>query len=426
LEWLGTSKVITLGDQTYRLRDLLSQSDLRKYAQSIGYNPRLSRDRKAFRQRGWSAHKKSRRGQGTRDMKRRALLELEDVCGLKKKQGKTHGGVSMIRTAPPIDHTALAFAKDNLISLNFDWEDSSQTNGPSKFPAKAQQLKTSLVEKARNDQVHLPPSGPWLLLQMQNEWFTDDLRVHWNYVHTIVPRDVSKRELAPGDNRDKDRGGWQLEDFQATNQAQAAELTMQEIVALRLYTGPGYNAINKSLRKGDITAFAATTYCIESAIIKLAATSTDKHLVYRGLKGQMPSHLFQGYLNDNSFCVSDSAFISTTKNIEVALGDKYGGNILFALRCQAATIEVDKDKVVTGNGWLKCGADISWISQFPEEEEVLFPRYSGLSFCPRQLRYSEWDAEDKLRATTSAESVFEFTVEYHFNAKYMCPHLDTL
>ena len=59
--------------------------------------------------------------------------------------------------------------------------------------------------------------------------------------------------------RDEGHQGMTLEDFLCHPSARAAGLTRAEVIALRLYTGPGYEPLNKSLR-ADSGRFSVTQY----------------------------------------------------------------------------------------------------------------------------------------------------------------------
>ncbi|KOO21225.1 hypothetical protein Ctob_000811, partial [Chrysochromulina tobinii] len=163
------------------------------------------------------------------------------------------------------------------------------------------------------------------------------------------------------------------------------ELVPEEVVAARLYTGPlfvKYNAVlrgidssNKYLegemkkycaeREGGtkINMYCTTLHCINSAIIKLSKL-TRATAVYRGVSDKgLPEQFFKA--NDCGVRGGvEGAFMSTTENREVALGYATGkkGSIL---------LEIDQ-------GMIARGADISSISQYPHEKEVLFNPLTGL------------------------------------------------
>lgn len=163
------------------------------------------------------------------------------------------------------------------------------------------------------------------------------------------------------------------------------ELVPEEVVAARLYTGPlfvKYNAVLRGIdsssdhlqremkkycaeREGGtkINWYCTTLHCINSAIIKLSKL-TRATAVYRGVSDKgLPEQFFKA--NDCGVRGGvEGAFMSTTENREVALGYATGkkGSIL---------LEIDQ-------GMIARGADISFISQYPHEKEVLFNPLTGL------------------------------------------------
>jgi hypothetical protein len=77
-----------------------------------------------------------------------------------------------------------------------------------------------------------------------------------------------------------ERVGWRLQDFVLCDTARRASLTLEEVIAIRLYTGPMSEWYNYSLRDRRKDEFTATIHTINSAIVKL---STLQHAatVYR-------------------------------------------------------------------------------------------------------------------------------------------------
>ena len=182
---------------------------------------------------------------------------------------------------------------------------------------------------------------------------------------------------------------------------QFAYLSLDEVLAVRLYSGPAYQVINGFLRQvahlsgshrralvGDLgLTFAATIGHIVSAIRKLAAAATREEStrkLYRGVRGEpprfmstdslhvtciplsVPGELARGFwLKDSMGMVgaTDTAFMSTSRSRATPIdymGD--GENVLWELE--------PREESDTA---FHCGADISLLSQFAAEEEVLFP-----------------------------------------------------
>jgi len=140
----------------------------------------------------------------------------------------------------------------------------------------------------------------------------------------------------------------------------AANLVEEEIIRLRLYTGPSYMFINVSLRQVTTNSVCSNViHVICSGLTKLSTVTSipEGWNVFWGLGGmRLPSEFWLEDCNGaKGGC--ERMFLSTTTDMEVAinyLGDKMLPTI-FSIECGA----VDK------------GACISWLSQFPEEDEVL-------------------------------------------------------
>jgi len=145
----------------------------------------------------------------------------------------------------------------------------------------------------------------------------------------------------------------------------AAILFEEEIIGLRLYTGPSFMYINGSLRQvRPNSACSNVIYAICSGLTKLStvASTPDGRNLYRGLGGmRLPPEFWP---EDGAKGGCERAFLSTTTDMEVAIF-YLGGKVLptiFLIECRA----VDK------------GACIFWLLQFPEEDEVLMPPRSFL------------------------------------------------
>lgn len=143
---------------------------------------------------------------------------------------------------------------------------------------------------------------------------------------------------------------------------QTAGLKKHHVVALRLYTTKSYESINKPMRKDPPTKpnpFAATTFFISEAIKKLRAVDAHKPdrnepMVYwRGLDGMSLSQRFVKEGGTEFGCMSTS----TSKDVAIEFSE--GEHPLVF-------------KFVTDN-FMSRGADISFLSVYPEEKETLYP-----------------------------------------------------
>jgi len=185
----------------------------------------------------------------------------------------------------------------------------------------------------------------------------------WEFV---VAPDAGKEY--PGGPRAK-RG---IQELLAHPNSQAAGLTEPEIIALRLYTGPMYIKYNNRLRPnggsdglGPGTGYVTTIHAVVSGVIKLARVwqLPENRKVYRGVfSGNLPSSFLKA---DKYGCrgAVEYALMSTTTKKEVAVQYAGGG--------RPTIFEIDV-------GQVDRGASLSWLSQYPSEEEVVMPPLSNL------------------------------------------------
>ena len=164
------------------------------------------------------------------------------------------------------------------------------------------------------------------------------------------------------------------------NEDDDALLTRDEVLAVRLYTGPGYQPINDFLRQiANVSGvyrremiqhpgitLAATVLHLIAAIRKLSAVATEEEAsapLWRGVRGALP----RGFWHPDAagmVCAVDMAFMSTSraKSTPVEYMQSDGENVLWSL----------KPGIESETGF-HCGADVSLLSQFSQEKEVLFP-----------------------------------------------------
>eukprot|EP00960_Hanusia_phi_P065872 766240-Hanusia_phi.AAC.1 len=165
-----------------------------------------------------------------------------------------------------------------------------------------------------------------------------------------------------------------------------AGLIKEEVLALQLYTGPMFVKYNAVLRNpasmnvgpppDDFVAlrgnkYTTTIFCIVSGIIKLSRVTElpRDRVVYRGFHGlQIPRE----FLEEDEYGVSggvELGMMSTTTDMKVALQYATRGDFptVFEIACGA----VDR------------GASLSFLSQYPEEEEILYPPLSYLELIKK-------------------------------------------
>eukprot|EP00667_Euglena_gracilis_P022992 EG_transcript_25801 len=100
------------------------------------------------------------------------------------------------------------------------------------------------------DGAAIPPRPSWLLQQLLQEWTRKEtLRLHWRYVTQPVPERSEERRFPDWNGgfsvRDTGHEGFTVQDFLRCPEARQAGLCEAEVLALRLYTGPGYELLNR-------------------------------------------------------------------------------------------------------------------------------------------------------------------------------------
>jgi len=159
-----------------------------------------------------------------------------------------------------------------------------------------------------------------------------------------------------------------------------SEMILEEMIGGRLYTGPMYIKYNTVLRSktadpamkrvcSELTkgnTYTTTIHAINSCVIKMSKL-TKAGKVWRGIKD---ATLPKEFWVPNEMGVRggiEYGFSSTTTNREQALLYAGGGD-----QKDAATIfEMQM-------GMVDRGADLTWLSQYPHEQEVLLPPLTGI------------------------------------------------
>jgi hypothetical protein len=170
---------------------------------------------------------------------------------------------------------------------------------------------------------------------------------------------------------DEGHGGMRLQDFKKIINTELAKwgskrrVTDANVLSMRMYTASSFRRFNKALRdKGMKTNKGQVKFraCIQSArqcISDMQAIPRPAHATFRGVTGYLADS-FQ-----SSGMGMDYAFFSTTTDGQVARD--FAGT--------AAHSVVFEIEFIRG-----CpGADISMLSLFPGEKEVIFPPCTGLS-----------------------------------------------
>eukprot|EP00966_Prymnesium_polylepis_P127765 2954028-Prymnesium_polylepis.1 len=121
---------------------------------------------------------------------------------------------------------------------------------------------------------------------------------------------------------------------------------------------------NGTLRKKMRGTYVTTLHSINSGIIKLSRL-TKADVVYRGVTGALPDEFWEPN-EHNVMGGIDLGFTSTSTDRKVAIGYMNQGDssakILFKIQM----------------GMIDRGADVSCLSQFSAEKEILFAPLTGL------------------------------------------------
>lgn len=159
-----------------------------------------------------------------------------------------------------------------------------------------------------------------------------------------------------------------FDELMARPEVQTAGLGLHHVLALRLYTTSSYQSLNNPLRTDPPTQphpFAATTYFISEGIKKLRAVAAERPdaftrvVFYRGLRG-----------------------MGLAKKLIKEGGTEYG--CMSTSGSKDVAIEFSQSKhplifVYDTENFMARGADISFLSVYPEEKEALYPPLTYLT-----------------------------------------------
>ena len=182
------------------------------------------------------------------------------------------------------------------------------------------------------------------------------------------------------------RAGQTLAYFIAHPSAVKAELLPEHVVALRLYTTAAFRSLNDPLRgRGPFAEaashpFPVTIAYLTDGIKKLRAVSADAEEsaaqidLWRGMRNVA---LLESFRDDGG---TEFAPMSTTRDLRVALSysDRAEKRLLFKLRT---------------HGFIDRGADLAFLSAFPDEIEVLYPPLTFLLPTGREDTITVGDIE---------------------------------
>jgi Skp family chaperone for outer membrane proteins len=296
-----------------------------------------------------------------------AALLTKHLEELKQQQGSTQSGKFTLDLAFGTSKDALNLAA--FLGMSEEYTREVNRNGEAMMKREIEALQTT--GRLQND-----PSW-WFNLS------SDEVLEHWNY----VVHETSSEKQYPNGIRDQGRAPTNLEDFMKMPQAIKAKLSRAQVIALRLYTTLIYKYINEPLRHKEFyRTFAdqpnqprhplsAVVWYIFTGLKQLREVVDmkvgERIVLWRGMKNVscVPSTFME---NGGA----EQAPMSTSRDMKVALnygtdGTSMDGSVLF--------------KIVARND-LEMGADIQWLSAFPQEAEVLYPPLALLIPSKKEIK----------------------------------------
>jgi hypothetical protein len=204
-----------------------------------------------------------------------------------------------------------------------------------------------------------------------NYGLTTTPHVEWEYVVFPDPNTIYCGEATAENSHGRTRQT--VAELMAKDKIVAAQLSREELIALRLYTGPmfvKYNCILRGFPKAVMDGlkgnhYVTTLHAIVSGIRKLGRVEPipKGRCVYRGLGGMLLPKCFHEPNELGCMGGVERAFMSTTTKREIAV--QYSGN-------KTPTI------FQISIGQIDMGASLNILSQYAGEEEILMPPLSNL------------------------------------------------
>jgi hypothetical protein len=179
-------------------------------------------------------------------------------------------------------------------------------------------------------------------------------------LHYILYEHCSEKKYVNG-IRDHRRGPINLSNFMANQKVVQAGLREAEVVAMRLYTTMAYKFMNNPLRDdnrydtGRACPLPVATHFAAEGAKKLRALHVDSGAttLWRGLRNLEAADDFMQKGG------TELGFMSTTRDLDVA--------VRYCLSSHSLIFKLDVQNFMT------MGADVQWLSAFPDEAEILYP-----------------------------------------------------
>jgi len=217
-----------------------------------------------------------------------------------------------------------------------------------------------------------------------------DFSTIWADLHYILYEKASNKQCFNG-IRDSGHTDMEFADFMKLKEVLEAGLSEAELCALRFYTSHSFGAINTALRKRHQPhPLPATVMCVNDGLKSLRgndAESDDATAVIEFFRGFTDMQVTQDFKSKGG---TEQAPMSTTTDCRVACG--------YAVR-KRQTNGALLMKIVTSNN-LQRGADLTFLSMFPDEAETLFP---PLTFVQPTGKVEEMDFKN-------GNTIFKLTI----------------
>jgi hypothetical protein len=229
-----------------------------------------------------------------------------------------------------------------------------------------------LVDRMQTDErffARLVPANSANEIEMEAEDYAKTSQEDGQEILEIVDYVLNQKTTEknyPNGVRDKGRNCLRPAYFLTHRNAQEANLSEGEVYSLRIYTTSAYKNMNNPLRddgrydRRKTVPMPVASYLADSAIRKLrtlrakTGSASEKNVVlWRGMRNVKVSNAF---MQDGG---TELAFMSTTTDVRVA--------VRYSLSRHSLLL-----KIVAPN-FMSLGAELKWLSAFPDEAEVLFP-----------------------------------------------------
>eukprot|EP01006_Ploeotia_vitrea_P037746 TRINITY_DN66166_c5_g12_i2.p2 TRINITY_DN66166_c5_g12~~TRINITY_DN66166_c5_g12_i2.p2 ORF type:complete len:613 (-),score=124.03 TRINITY_DN66166_c5_g12_i2:2425-4137(-) len=204
--------------------------------------------------------------------------------------------------------------------------------------------------------------------------------------------------------RDYGHWGLRLVDFWRMKESRAARLTKNEVAALRIFTGPSHDTLNRDLiaSEGKFAKFPVTLRNLSSGIFKLMEV-TKAQTLYRIIRGKLPFHFEQIFAKGTANGYS--------KNEDIWQGMFWsGGGTEFAVTSALGSLtdEAKKGGDIILEMPNALGASIKFLAQYSVggAEEFLLP--PNTLFLTSLMNADQIDREQELGRTVEESHNYPF------------------